>query len=136
MNYHPDDFLNLVEEVEAQGGVHLSTDTHKPNHFHMNLPVDENNPTGPKARRRVSTVGCWRTAQFLVPQLPEAYFMSDEEIATDPSFDFDDTKHPVAVMSDGETPALAKVCAVDDSMGLWPRFQNAMTTGNSFEPVE
>jgi hypothetical protein len=28
---------------------------------------------------------------------------------------------------------LAKVCAVDDAMGLWPRFQAAMTTGESFE---
>ena len=29
-----------------------------------------------------------------------------------------------------------KVCAVDDAMGLWPRFQDAMQTGESFEPTE
>ena len=111
-------------------------DTHNPTVFRLNLPIDEDDPTGPKRSRRLSTTGCHRRALFLVPLLPEAYFMDEEEITTSPEFDFDDTKHPQAVMADGETHALAKVCAVDDSMGLWPRFQHSMHTGESFEPVE
>lgn len=136
MNYHPDDFLGLVEEVENQGGAHLSTDTCKPTAFRLNYPIDEDNPSGPKRATKFQTTGCHRHALFLVPMLPEAYFMNEEEVQTSPDFDFDDAKHPVAMMSDGETPALAKCCAVDDSMGLWPRFQGAMTTGESFEPYE
>jgi hypothetical protein len=135
VNYHPDDFLSLVEEVEHQGGVHLS-DEHKPTTVRLNYPIDAQNPTGPKAARKFFTTGCHRRAQFLVPLLPEAYFMDDEEIQTSPDYDFDDSLHPTVVMSDGETPALAKVCAVDDSMGLWPRFIGAMHTGESFEPFE
>lgn len=133
MNYHPDDFLSLIEEVENQGGVHLSDETHKPETFRLNYPIDEDNPTGPKASRKFKTTGCHRRANFLVPLLDEEYFL-DEDTLTGPLFDFNDGKHPVAVMSDGETPALAKVCAVDDAMGLWPRFMGSMHTGESFEP--
>ena len=136
MNFHPDDFLALIDEVENQGGVHVADETHMPVHFRMNLPIDEANPQGPKHNVRVSTTGCHRRALFLVPMLPEAYFMDEEEIATSPDFDFDDSKHPTVTMADGDTPALTKVCAVDDSMGLWPRFQGAMHTGESFEPYE
>lgn len=136
MNYHPDDFLNLVAEVEDQGGAHLTSDTCKPTHFRLNLPIDEDNPQGPKASKRISTTGCHRRAKFLVPLL------SDEEVgefsgtADESRFDFDDDKNPVKMMSDDITPALVKVCAVDDSMGLWPRYQSAMLTGESFEPTE
>lgn len=113
-----------------QGGVHLASDTCKPTHFRINQPIDEANPSGPKKNVRVATTGCHRRALFLVPMLPEAYFMED---VGDPQYDFDDTKHPSIMMADEETPALAKVCAVDDSMGLWPRFEGAMHTGESFE---
>ena len=128
--------MGLIEEVESQGGVHLSSEVHTPDILRMNLPIDESNPQGPKRNRRVLTTGCHRHALFLVPLLPEAYFLDEEEVATSPDFDFNDANHPMALMSDGETPALTKVCAVDDSMGLWPRFQSAMLTGESFEPYE
>lgn len=132
MNYHPDDFLGLVAEVETQGGVHLPSETCKPTAFRMNLPIDEDNPQGPKKNVRVLTTGCNRRAKFLVSLLPDAYF--DQHPADDPTkFDFEG---PTRMMADGETPALAKVCAVDDSLGLWPRFQEAMKTGDSFEPFE
>jgi hypothetical protein len=131
VNYHPDDFINLVEEVEAQGGAHLASETHRPRHFRINQPLDPDNPTGPKHSVKLPTSGCKRRANFLVALLPEAYFTEDS--LTSPDFDFDDSKHPRAMMDDGETPALAKVCAVDDAMGLWPRFQDAMQSGQSFE---
>lgn len=134
MNYHPDDFLFLIEEAERQGGVHLSNEVCKPHIIRMNLPIDEEDPTGPKVNKKVPTTGCNRRAKFLVPLLPEAYFGDDWR--THEWFDFDDEKNPLATMTDGETPALVKVCAVDDSMGLWPRYQSAMQTGESFEPVE
>lgn len=133
MNYHPDDFFSLIEETEAQGGVHISSETCVPSHFRLNLPIDEDNPQGPKKNTRISTTGCNRRAKLLVALLPDAYIAQRAELAT-ADFDFDDTKHARALMSDGETPAMAKVCAVDDAMGLWPRFQDAMTTGESFEP--
>jgi hypothetical protein len=60
----------------------------------------------------------------------EFYGTGDEE-----RFDFDDDKNPVKLMSDEATPVLVKACAVDDAMGLWPRFRSAMQTGESFEPV-
>ena len=135
MNYNKDDFLNLIEEVENQGGVHLTQEEHKPEVFRLDQPIDERRPDGAKRTVRVQTSGCRRRALFLVPLLPEAYFMDDEEAATSPDFDFDDTKHPQATMSDGATPALAKVCAVDDAMGLWPRFESSMESGESFEPT-
>lgn len=101
--------------------------------------------------KRIETTGCHRRAQFLVPLLPEAYFMDGTILddagitsidregtvttrpATEDDFDFDDETNPLTMMGDGETPALVKVCAVDDAMGLWPRFQHAMTSGESFE---
>lgn len=131
VNYHPDDFLSLIEEVEVQGGVHLSGEVCKPTVLRMNLPVDEDDPQGPKVNKPVNTTGCGRRAKFMLPPLPEAYF--SDEWYTHPDYDFDDEKNPVALMSDGESPALVKACAVDDAMGLWPRYQSSMHTGESFE---
>lgn len=117
MNYNPDDFLNLIEEAEAQGGVHLSEKC-QPQSFRLMYPVDENRPEASQKRsKRFTTTGCNRQAKFLVPLLPDAY-MAEHGI------DFD----PVAT-----EPALVKVCAVDDAMGLWPRFQDAMQSGESFQ---
>ena len=148
MNFHPDDFLSLVEEAERQGGSHLN-EVCEPTHFRLDLPVDEDNPQGPRVNRRLSTTGCHRHAKFLVALLPDEYFahhdLTDSTIAEierdgttthrmveHDDFDFQDDDNRMAVMSDG-TPALAKVCAVDDAMGLWPRFQDAMHTGESFQ---
>lgn len=104
-----------------------------PTHFRLNLPIDEENPDGPKASKRMSTTGCHRRAKFVIPMLPEAYV--DEKPLDVELFDFDDDKNPTKLMDDG-LPALVKVCAVDDSMGLWPRYADAMRTGQSFEPTE
>jgi hypothetical protein len=130
VNYHPDDFLSLIEEVEKQGGAHLASETCKPRRFRMNLPIDEAVPTGPKRSTRVESTGCHRRAKFLVSLLADEHIGLDEDDPTD--FDFNDAEHPVATMSDGG-PAMVKVCAVDDAMGLWPRFERAMFTGESFQ---
>lgn len=158
MNYHPDDFLALLEEVEKQGGAHLN-EVCKPTVFRLNLPIDWDNPRGPKRSEKIATTGCRRRTKFLVSMLPEAYFsqvnpVEDTKIAsydrqgnrsTRPAqttdFDFDDSENPMARMSDG-TPALTKVCAVDDSIALWPRFKDTLHTGASFpsgpfmDPIE
>lgn len=149
MNYHPDDFLSLIEEAERQGGAHLS-EVCNPDTFRLNLPIDDEKPTGAKASRKLTTTGCRRRAKFLVPLLPDAYFSQvdllegavhvtydddgDREVrpAEDSDFDFNPEHEHQALMGDG-TPMLAKVCAVDDAMGLWPRFQDAMITGESFQ---
>jgi hypothetical protein len=52
--------------------------------------------------------------------------------ARDSDFDFNKDHPHQALMGDG-SPMFAKVCAVDDAMGLWPRFQHAMVTGESFQ---
>lgn len=150
MNYHPDDFLALIEEVEQQGGVHLANEVCKPQNFRLNLPVEEGDPKGAKANQRLSTTGCRRRAKFLVPLLPDAYvdeidllnnaqhgsYDSDGKRrvrdAEEEDFSFSHADHPLARMADG-TPVLAKVCAVDDAMGLWPRFNDVLHTGESFQ---
>lgn len=136
MNYHPDDFLSLIEEVEAQGGAHLSSESCKPSPFRLNQPLDPDRPDGKMRSVRFATTGCHRRAKFLVGILPEAYFVDKEQPVDDEGnlvpFDFDDESNPMLTTTDG-SPALTKVCAVDDAMGLWPRFQNAMHTGESFQ---
>lgn len=149
MNYHPDDFLALIEEVEKQGGSHLNEPC-KPTNFRLNVPIDEDNLQGPRVNKRFSTSGCRRRAKFIVQLLPDAYFdlvdlykgQVTVEVRKDGTrvlrkitgedFDFDDSSNPRATMSDG-SPALGTFCAVDDAMGLWPRYQSAMHTGDSFQ---
>lgn len=152
MNFHPDDFLSLIEEVEQQGGAHLSNEVCKPEVFRLDLPIDDDNPQGPKASKKLTTTSCRRRAKFLVPLLPDAYleqvdvldkagkvsFLDKEKdqrrlrSVAEADFDFSHDHPHQARMGDG-TPMLAKVCAVDDAMGLWPRFQHAMVTGESFQ---
>ena len=149
MNFHPDDFLSLIEEVEGQGGAHLASESCKPTSFRLNQPIDPDRPDGKMHSVVFKTTGCHRRAKFLVPRLPEAYFMDGNHVdavitdvdrhgvrieypANEADFDFDDSENPMALAKDGE-PLMAKVCAVDDAMGLWPRFQDAMHTGESFQ---
>lgn len=145
MNYNPDDFLSLIAEVESQGGAHLGAEVCKPTGFRLAQPVDIRRPTGAKKNVRVTTTGCGRAAKFLVSMLPEEYFEQGRHLAgsvLEPDgrerpirpedFDFDDNESPMATMEDG-TPAFATVCAVDDAMGLWPRFSDSMHTGESFQ---
>lgn len=151
VNYHPDDWLSLIEEVEQQGGAHLSGEVCKPDQFRLNLPIDDANPSGPKASRKLQTTGCRRRSKFLVPLLPDEYV---DEIdltegagaigegedferrtwrePTEDDFNFAGDFEHQALMGD-DTPIPAKACAVDDAMGLWPRFNAVMTTGESFQ---
>lgn len=150
MNYHPDDFLYLIEEVERQSGAHL-TEVCKPEQFRLNLPIDDDRPTGPKKNVKLQTTGCRRRSMFLVPLLPDAYVDQVDLLGntgligegenfsqrtwrepTEDDFDFDNKHEHQALMGDG-TPMFAKVCAVDDAMGLWPRFADAMQSGESFQ---
>jgi hypothetical protein len=147
MNYHPDDFQSLTEEVEQQGGAHLN-EICRPHVIRMNVPVNPEKPDGPKRSEKVETSGCRRRAKFLVPFLPDEYFeeidlldgashghYDDEgERHTRPAVaeDFDFESGTSALMEDG-MPMLATICAVDDAMGLWPRFNASMHTGESFQ---
>lgn len=142
----------MIEEAEQQGGAHLSNEVCRPESFRLNLPINENDPNGRRGNQKLTTTGCRRRGKFLVPMLPDAYikeanvlrnathttYEKNGDVTRRPAeqsdFDFDDTKNPQSLMSDG-TPTLAKVCAVDDAMGLWPRFNAVMHTGESFEEV-
>lgn len=142
MNYNPDDFLALIQECEAQGGSHLSEQC-TPDSFRLSVPIDADNIQGPRANKKFFTTGCKRHSKFIVPDLPEAYLdevdILDSAVAeieeggviahreVEPGdFDFDDGKNPTK-------NSLPTVCAVDDAMGLWPRFAALMQSGESFQ---
>ena len=62
MRYIPDQFLALMEVVEAQGGVHL-VDPCKPGEYFL----DREDYRGNLKKRKFYTAGCNRAARFLVP---------------------------------------------------------------------
>lgn len=84
MNYSLDEFLALVERVEAQGGERL-TEIHESH----TLVCDTGNNT-----QRVEGTGCDEVALFDIP--------------------YEDSRD--------NAPRAVTVCAVDDMVGLWPRF--------------
>lgn len=151
MNYHPEDFQALIAEVEQQGGAHTNK-VCRPEIIRMNVPIDPANPKGKKRSEKFETTGCHRKAKFLIPFLPDEYlgeidlldgakhgYFDDEgerqtRDATEEDFDFNPDHPHQALMGDG-SPMLVMACAVDDAMGLWPRFQGAMHTGESFQDL-
>ena len=75
MRYTPDQFLALMEVVEAQGGVHL-VDPCKPGEYFL----DREDYRGNLKKRKFYTAGCNRAARFLVPytsDIDEAEHMLD-----------------------------------------------------------
>lgn len=155
MNYHPDDFLSLVSEVEEQGGTHTHEQCMPRGLRFDNQPPNITNfdDTDPRVTKIVGSAGCKRAAKFVVPLLPDEIVevvlaetfdggmtiadptgVPDEFIhrqAEEEDFDFNDDDHPEALSLSGK-PIPATVCAIDDAMGLWPRFEAAMHTGDSF----
>lgn len=101
MLYHPSDFQRLAEEVENQGGTSLPG-PHNPRKLTMKLP----DAKGEQRWQDAFTTGCQQEAQFLVP------------------YDLPDTRLGKAMEKRGA--GIVQVCAVDDDMGKWPRFANAI----------
>lgn len=159
MNYHPDDFLALIHEVQEQGGTHTREQCVAPRHKFANQPPDifHFDEKTPRVTRIVMATGCKHVSKFIVPLLPDEIVARvlpdtvetstvaiptgivgtlarpevDRRDLDYDDFDFDDDAHPEALSLTGQ-PLPASVCAVDDAMGLWPRFNAAMHTDESF----
>jgi hypothetical protein len=97
VQYHPEDFLRLAQTVEEEGGVMLG-DSCQPKPYR--LPIKDQ-ITGEERQKQYFTAGCGKDALFAIP-----YRRSTDE--------------------PGERNGIIRVCAVDDDLGKWPRFQNAM----------
>lgn len=100
MNYEGDEFIRLLEEVERQGGEHLQEKC-SPHKYRLQVPK----PGKPEAKewKEHFTSGCGKESKFRV-------FTSEASAGVD----------------DFGSAAPAVVCAVDDNMGMWPRFKQAL----------
>jgi hypothetical protein len=102
MLYHPDDFERLVDTIEASGGTHMPG-PHRAKKFKLKMP---NGPDGKPRWTEVFTVGCERETRFLVPYAVPKGRLGKKMLQ--------------------RGAGLVEVCAVDDDMGKWPRFRNAV----------
>lgn len=102
MRYHPDDFLRLIELVEVTGGSQAEGRC-EPVKFRLKQPDTK----GEMRYKDFHTAGCRKEALFIVPYQKPEYKGEDD------------------TMIEGGI-GTGVFCAVDDSMGRWPRFQNAV----------
>lgn len=119
MNYSPDNFLRLMDEAERQGGAH-SSDVCKPQNYKLKMPV----PGNPSKRkwRNYTTTGCGSEARFLIPYDPsKPVTVQHKGVTTEDR----PTESSRAAMNE-RGAGMAVVCAVDDAMGLWPRFAHVI----------
>lgn len=124
MNYNPDDFLRLMEEAERQGGAHLP-DRCEPGSYDLDMP----NGSGRRTTKTVKTSGCGQETQFVLPYDPA----QKVEIPGYGGPENADGEPKTATVSANDAKAmnqrlagLLTVCAVDDNVGLWPRFANVV----------
>lgn len=99
MNYSPDDFLTLLEEVERQGGVHLPDPCTAPS-----IRMKQPDAAGNLKWKEVFLTGCGKDARFALPYEPAAESAKDRQAMIERGAGF------------------VTACAVDDDMGKWPRF--------------
>lgn len=101
MKYHPDDFLRLMEHIESVGGT-LLPEPCRPRKFKLKQP----NKQGDLKWTNLFTTGCGREARFAVPYNVPAGKRGD------------------TMKERGGGIVIA--CAVDDDIGKWPRFSQAI----------
>lgn len=102
MEYKQDEFLNLMEAVDDQGGEHLDE---------MCKAKVYSEFTGRHKVKTLTWAGCGQSAIFEVPYEPEN-------------------------QSDAAELALVRVCAVEDSMGAWPRFSTGGRDRDTVYPYD
>jgi len=101
LQYHPDDFLRLSDEVERQHGTSVPG-PHNPRRLRMKATDAD----GEERWQDAFTAGCGQETRFLVPYaLPQGKLGKAME------------KRGAGVV---------EACAVDDDMGKWPRFANVI----------
>lgn len=115
MNYHPDDFVALSIAVEEEGGRCLAEPC-SGDKFRLKQPA----PGGKKTWKTFSTTHCDTSAKFDLPYDPSLHIrIRDDE---DPDV--------LIVEHSGEKapPGMVRVCAVDDAVGLMPRFKGVVSS--------
>lgn len=120
MNYHPDDFLALSDEVENQGGYVQPDEC---------TPVEFRRKWKDGGWKRDHTAGCGMPARFGI-----TYDPSEPVHIETAAYDEQGNKlYDVVIDHPGEQiegAAYAAVCAVDDDMGRWPRFEHVIEEGS------
>lgn len=119
MIYHPDDFLALNEEIERQGG-YVQPDECLGEEYRIKQPSSDG-----MVWKRFQTTNCGFHARFGVTYDPTAPVRLETAAYDDKGKHLYDVliEHPGEKV-DGAT--YAAVCAVDDNLGRWPRFQHVI----------
>jgi len=121
MNYHPDDYVALCNAIEAEGG-NLPPEPCSGHVFRLKQP----DPSGKMVWKCFSTVHCDESALADVPYDPKLHvrLMDDEDS------DVCIVEHVGEKLDKG----MVRVCAVDDAIGLWPRFQGVVSSRSYQNP--
>lgn len=107
MQFHPDDFIALSNAVIADGGVCL-VEPCGPKPFKLKQP----NAAGKNEWKTLNRTYCGQSALMEIPYDPKAHIRL------------------VGVVDHlGESGSVRKlrVCAVDDCVGLWPRYKDVIS---------
>ena len=130
MNYGPHEFSRLVDEIEAQGGTHLDL-LHE--RRRLTIPIQAKGNKKARASKDLVTTGCDDAALFSIPYKKGVFAgdpESDQQIhigETERSYVGGELKEKpipahMAMEVDEEEDSIV-VCAIDDGVGLWPRFE-------------
>jgi hypothetical protein len=133
LNFHPDDFLALSLAVEEEGG-DLLADPCLGNIVKLKQP----DAAGTMVWRRFHTTHCNQSALMNVTYDPteRILIVDDEEsdvLVVDHPGELPQYEEPEAPTYKGSiAPKVAKrhvatVCAVDDAVGLWPRYAGVVS---------
>lgn len=117
MNFHPDDFLALSLAVEDEGGS-FPPDPCYGKEFRLKVP----NAAGKMLWKRFHTTHCDLSARMGIPYDPSEPVRIVED---DPAH-----SQPITVVDhpgEADIPREALVCAVDDCVGLWPRYSGVVS---------
>lgn len=122
MNYDPDDFILLVSTVESEGGyVQPDACEGRPLMYELDGKT-----------RKVLTTHCNLHARMAVPYDPSEPI--DLETYAELPRQGGKTTVRNRIKHDGEPTKqnvnVVPVCAVDDAVGLWPRYQHLMGDGS------
>jgi hypothetical protein len=110
------DFVHLMEEVEAQGGLYAALECHSEE-------IDDLSKMGQKP---AMSTGCEEAAIFIADDAPDAPHGRTKQRRND-----NGELEWTPVLREGNPSAgkaaTATVCANDDLMRLWPRFQHVIS---------
>jgi hypothetical protein len=116
VQYHPDDFLALSFAVEAEGGKLLAEGCEG---HEFRLKVPDPNAAMKKKWKTYRSCHCDLNALMEIPYNP----LEDVKL-----YEEKDGKEVVVAESKADKGnGMAKVCAVDDAVGLWPRYNKVVS---------